>query len=34
MAARIKRREERQQQKKRITFLEAESYIPRTNIYS
>jgi malate synthase len=32
MAARIKRREERQQQKKRITFLDPESYIPRTNI--
>jgi malate synthase len=32
MAARIKRRAERAQQKKRITFLDPESYIPRTNI--
>lgn len=32
MAGRIKRREERRQQKKRITFLDPESYIPRTNI--
>lgn len=32
MAARIKRREERQQQNRRITFLDPESYIPRTDI--
>lgn len=32
MAARIKRRAERQQQKKRIAFLDPETYIPRTNI--
>lgn len=32
MAARIKRRAERQQQKKRITFPDPESIIPRTNI--
>ena len=32
MAARIKRREERQQQNKRITFLDPQSYIPRTQI--
>lgn len=32
MSARIKRRAERQQQKKRITFLDPESFIPRTNI--
>lgn len=32
MASRMKRRAERQQQKKRITFLDPESYIPRTNI--
>jgi malate synthase len=32
MAARIKRRAERSQQKKRMTFLDPESYIPRTNI--
>lgn len=32
MAARIKRRADRQQQKKRITFLDPESYVPRTNI--
>src|SRR4029079_6451729 len=32
MTARIKRRQERQQQKKRITFLDFESFIPRTKI--
>src|SRR3954466_11386012 len=32
MDARIKRRDDRQQQKKRITFLNPESYIPRTNL--
>jgi malate synthase len=32
MASRIQRRAERQQQKKRITFLDPESFIPRTNI--
>ena len=32
MAARIKRRSERQHQKKRIGFLDPESYIPRTRI--
>ena len=32
MAARIKRRAERQEQKKRITFLDPESFIPRTKI--
>jgi malate synthase len=32
MTARLKRRAERQQQKKRITFLNADSLIPRTNI--
>ncbi|MCW3109065.1 MAG: Isocitrate lyase [Segetibacter sp.] len=32
MALRIQRRTERQQQKKRITFLDPESYIPRTKI--
>src|SRR5215210_5434077 len=32
MAARIKRRAEREQQKKRIVFSDPESYIPRTNI--
>lgn len=32
MAARIKRRKERQQQKKRITFPDADSYIPGTDI--
>jgi malate synthase len=32
MATRLNRRAERQQQKKRITFLDAESRIPRTNI--
>ena len=32
MSARIKRRAERQQQKKRITFLDPESFIPRTKI--
>jgi malate synthase len=32
MALRIQRRAERQQQKKRITFLDPESYIPRTQI--
>ncbi|MBC7826614.1 MAG: malate synthase [Chitinophagaceae bacterium] len=32
MAVRIARRDERQQQKKRITFLDPESYITRTNI--
>jgi malate synthase len=32
MAARTKRRADRQAQKKRITFLDPESYIPRTNI--
>jgi len=32
MAARIKRRADRQLQKKRIEFPDAESYIPRTNI--
>lgn len=32
MAARLKRRSERQQQKKRITFLDPEAYIPRTHI--
>jgi malate synthase len=32
MSARIKRRAERQQQKKRITFLDAEDFIPRTKI--
>jgi malate synthase len=32
MQARIKRRAEREQQKKRITFLDPGSYIPRTNI--
>src|SRR5690554_1635329 len=32
MVFRLKRRTERQQQKKRITFLDPESYIPRTKI--
>jgi malate synthase len=32
MAARIKKRNERQQQKQRISFLEGESIIPRTDI--
>jgi len=32
MNARIKRRADRQQQKKRITFLDSESFIPRTQI--
>ena len=32
MSARIKRRAERQQQKKRITFLDPGSFIPRTKI--
>ena len=32
MSARIKRRADRQQQKKRITFLDPESFIPRTKI--
>jgi malate synthase len=32
MAARIQRRAERQQQKKRIAFLDPESFIPRTSI--
>ncbi|MES1215443.1 MAG: malate synthase [Bacteroidota bacterium] len=32
MSARIKRREERRQQKKRISFLDPESFIPRTTI--
>ncbi|WP_018616754.1 hypothetical protein [Segetibacter koreensis] len=32
MEARIKRRSDRQQQQKRITFPDPESYIPRTNI--
>jgi malate synthase len=32
MNSRIKRRSERQEQKKRITFLEPETYIPRTKI--
>ena len=32
MFARIQRRSERQQQKKRITFLDPDSLIPRTNI--
>jgi len=32
MASRINRRKERYQLKKRITFLDPESYIPRTNI--
>ncbi len=32
MAARIKRRATRQEQKKKITFLEHDSYIPRTQI--
>jgi malate synthase len=32
MAVRVRRRAERQQQKKRIVFLDPESYIPRTNI--
>jgi malate synthase len=32
MAARIQRRADRQQQKKRIEFLDPESFIPRTNI--
>src|SRR5687767_3418042 len=32
MSARIKRRAERQQQKNRITFLDPESFIPRTKI--
>jgi len=32
MSARIKRRAERQQQKKRIGFLDADSFIPRTKI--
>jgi len=32
MAFRLKRRSERQQQQKKITFLDPESYIPRTNI--
>lgn len=32
MAARIERRAARQQQQKRITFLDPEIYIPRTNI--
>jgi len=32
MAARIKRRKERQQQKKKITFSDPESYISRTDI--
>ena len=32
MALRIKRREERQQQNKRITFPDPETFIPRTSI--
>lgn len=32
MAARLQRRTDRQQQKKRITFLDPEAYIPRTRI--
>ncbi|MEO6327957.1 MAG: malate synthase [Ginsengibacter sp.] len=32
MTARIQRRAERQQQKKRLTFLDPESFIPRTKI--
>src|SRR4051794_10750053 len=32
MSARIKRREERQKQKKRINFPDANSFIPRTKI--
>ncbi len=32
MSARIQRRSERQQQKKRITFLDPDSLIPRTNM--
>src|SRR5687768_17466853 len=32
MDARLKRRTERQQQKKRISFLNADTIIPRTNI--
>ena len=32
MSARIKRRAERQKQKKKITFLNADSFIPRTKI--
>jgi len=32
MSARIKRRAERQEQKKRINFLDADSFIPRTKI--
>ncbi len=32
MASRMQRRAARQQQKKRIAFLDPESYIPRTNI--
>ncbi len=32
MTTRIKRRADRQQQKKKITFLDPESYIPRTQI--
>jgi len=32
MSARISRREERQKQKKKITFLNADSFIPRTKI--
>ena len=32
MAARIKRRADRQQQKKKISFLDPESFIPRTQI--
>ena len=32
MTERIKRRQERQQQKKKITFLDPESFIPRTKI--
>jgi malate synthase len=32
MSARIKRRAERQEQKKKISFLNAESFIPRTKI--
>ncbi len=32
MAARLQRRADRQQQKKRITFLDPEAYVPRTRI--
>src|SRR5688500_16249224 len=32
MAARMQRRTAREQQKKKITFLDPQSYIPRTNI--